>query len=130
MRLGRLGVETLDVLRADVRQPPVVTTPNYGVGATAPDIAALPREGLVGTTFSFIFAGLRPDTEYAILIATDSSPAQRVEEGGFRTDANGVLSLTFDSSRTPPGAYLVGAFDGAGRLVAAAPFDIAFKAGG
>ncbi len=128
--LGRLGAETLDVLGDDVRRLTAVQPPNYGVGATAPDVAALPREGLVGTTFSFIFAGLRPNTEYVLLIATDSSPARRVEESTFRTDSNGVLHLTFDSASTPPGTYLVGAFDGSGRLIISAPFETVFRSGG
>ena len=118
--LGLLGSETLTAIGAQVRAQPVAQTPNYA--GTSPDVAALPREGLVGTTFKFIFVGLRPNTEYAILIATDSSPAQRVATGDFRTDSNGRLSLEFDSSSTPPGSYLVGAFDGNGRLVVSASF--------
>lgn len=128
--LGLLGSETLAAVGGDVRQRPVAPTPNYGANATAPDVAALPREGLVGSTFTFIFVGLRPNTEYSILIATDSSPAQRVDDGVFRTESDGTLSLTFDSSRTPPGSYLIGAFDGNGRLVVSASFEILFRAGG
>ncbi len=127
--LGLLGGETLGAIGGDVRALPTVAVPNYGAGATTPQIAALPREGAVGKTFVFIFAGLRPNTEYSILIATDSSPARRVEDGSFRTDGNGTLVIEFDSSSTPPGGYLIGAFDGSGRLVVSAPFAIFFTAG-
>jgi hypothetical protein len=126
--LGLLGSETLAAIGAQVRAQPVAQTPNYA--GTSPDIAALPREGVVGTQFKFIFVGLRPNTEYAILIATNSSPAQRIAAGDFRTDGNGRLSLEFDSSNTPPGSYLIGAFDGNGRLVITAGFEINFRAGG
>jgi hypothetical protein len=128
--LGLLGSEALAVVHDEVLQQPVAPTPNYGANATAPDVAALPREGLVGTTFTFIFVGLQPNTQYSILIATDTSPAQRVDDGVFRSESDGTLTITFDSSRTPPGNYLIGAFDGNGRLVVAASFEIVFKAGG
>ncbi|HEY8601277.1 MAG TPA: hypothetical protein VIL85_22795 [Thermomicrobiales bacterium] len=127
--LGLLGSETLKVLGGDVRALPTATVPNYGAGATSPQIAALPLEGAVGSTFVFIFVGLRPNTEYSVLIATDSARSERVEDGVFRTDSNGVLVLDFDSSRTPPGGYLVGAFDGNGKLVVSTSFAIFFVPG-
>lgn len=127
--LGLLGGETLRALEGEIRSRPKATVPNYGAGATVPQIAALPREGAVGKTFVFIFAGLRPNTEYAILIATNTSPAQRVVDGTFRANGDGVLAVEFDSSSTPPGSYLIGAFDGNGRLVISTDFALFFVPG-
>jgi hypothetical protein len=128
--LGLLGSETLSAIGGQVRQQPPAAVPDYGAGVIAPAVAALPREGVVGTAFLFIFAGLRPNTTYALLIGTDSSPSRRIDSGDFRTDANGRLVLTFDSSTTGPGFYLIGAYDSNGRLVITARFEIIFKAGG
>lgn len=128
--LGLLGGETLNRLGNDVRALPIVMVPSYGANATAPQIAALPLEGAVGSTFVFIFVGLHPDTDYAILLATDSARTERIREGVFRTNSEGVLSLQLDSSGIPPGGYLIGAFDDDGKLVVSASFAIFFMPGG